>query len=120
MGQGFWNRMYSNSVLKEGAGAEQDGAGVSGRQYGRCGLRFESELTIFGWLMCVCAGILEEILLFLALGLSFSFVPPLISCFIAVLLTILNGGMMVALDEFIVRYAAVQTSVIREVHQVEL
>lgn len=120
MGQGFWSRMYSNSVLEEEAGAEQNGAGVSGRQYGRCGLQFESELTVYGWLMCACAGILEEILIFLALGLSFSFVPPVISCFIAVLLTILNGGMMVALDELIVRCITVQISTIREVHQVEL
>ncbi len=100
MRRGFLGRMYRQAAVVGEDWAIQDEITVSGREYGRGCLQFESELTAYGWLMCACAGILEEILIFLALGLSFSFVPYVVACFIAVLLTVLNGSVMVALDEF--------------------
>lgn len=55
------------------------------------------ELTGIGKLLCLLLGLAEEILIYLAAGISWSVAPVIVSGFLCVLLAIVSAGLLLAL-----------------------
>lgn len=85
--------------MRRGTDYRNECRNISGKPYASGRVEMDSELTGLGRLVCIAAGILEEMIVFGVLGIRISLTPVPVLLFLGVLFAILTGAALTGADE---------------------
>lgn len=87
--------------MKKGRGYKAGYRSTAGAVYAGRSEEMDRELTGMGKLVCLAAGVLEALAVFLLLGIRISLIPVPVLVFLFLLFAILTGAAMIGADELL-------------------